>query len=97
MGPFGRAHAESLRENRPETYRALHRNGMLVSYLAALDREAQQMFESTVMEMLKANPPKGDSFLLRVQHVETIAQQARELMLDEVVVRETEADASTKG
>jgi hypothetical protein len=30
-----------------------------------------------------------------VQHVETIAQQARELVLDEMIARETKADATT--
>lgn len=91
MGPFGRAHEESLRENRPGAYAELRRDGTLLGYLAEIDEWAQNAYTSTVMAMPKANPPTGDSFLERVQHTQTIAQQVRELVMDNVILREDES------
>ena len=51
IGIWGRRHHEYLRRNKRITLSSLRISGKLNSYLAAIDRQAEKMFERLVMQM----------------------------------------------
>src|SRR5687768_8145560 len=92
LGPLGRAYENSLREGKPELYRQLQASGTLEDHLADMDTAAQLEFEST-FSALQKQQVAPDSFLERVQHFTALASQARELVLNDLLVRDESADA----
>ena len=51
IGIWGQRHHEYLRRNKRITLSSLRISGKLNSYLAAIDRQAERMFERLVMQM----------------------------------------------
>lgn len=54
IGVWGQYHHRYLKENRRATYATLLTSGKLNSYLAAIDRQAEEMFSRLVKQMAEA-------------------------------------------
>jgi hypothetical protein len=93
LGPFGKAYHESLREGNPELYEHLRASGALAGHLAEVDGAAQLEFDSTLAALLKQHPPSAFSFLERLQHVTALASQAREIVMNDLLVRDDAAES----
>src|SRR2546427_349293 len=90
-GRFGRVFLESLRENRPEEFKALEEKGELAASAEQVEERAQEQYQDLLSQLQKQPPPPKDaSYPQRVQHASVLAQQARELVLYEVVVPNAE-------
>jgi len=94
LGSFGQAFLESFRVNRPEEYQALKDAGELETAAQEVESRASQQYESLFADLQKQHPvPKSASYPERVAHVSGLAQQARELVLQEIVVPASEDEA----
>ena len=54
IGVWGQRHRRYLKEHRRATYTALLASGKLNSYLAGIDRQAEEMFSRLVKQMAEA-------------------------------------------
>ena len=54
IGVWGQRHRRYLKDHRRATYAALFTNGKLSSYLADIDRQAEEMFLRLVKQMAEA-------------------------------------------
>lgn len=91
IGRFGRKHKTYLKKCRKLTYFRLLTSGELTSYLAAIDRQAQDMFETIVNQSKEA---QGITEELKVadpmewvRQMNSIMNMAEEFVLQEVVYR----------
>lgn len=91
LSQYGHAFLRSLEENRPEEYRLLERSGRLQAEAEEVDRRANEQFQDTLAQLRKANPGPRSS-LEQAQHLNGLANQARELVLDEVLVKPKELE-----
>ena len=96
LGAFGRTYERSLRDGNPELYRQLQATGTLEEHLEDMDSSAQVTFESTFAALQKQHVAP-DSFLERVQYFMTLASQARELVLNDLLVRDDPTDTGPNG
>ena len=87
LGPFGRAYEHSMRDGNRELYRQLQADGVLTEHLVEIDNAAQLEFEST-FAALRRQHSAPSSFLERVQHLNALASYARELVLNDLLVRD---------
>ena len=91
---FGRMFSESLKENRPEEYRALEESGELAKAVEAVEQRAEAQYHDLLAQLQHQHPaPKDADYPARVQHTMGLAQQARELVLNELVVPSAEDEA----
>lgn len=96
VGVWGQKFLDSLRENRPETYRSLQGSGDLESMAAEIEERAQSQFQTLMASFRQHNPPKPEwDYLQRVQHEMVLASQVRELVLDDLLVPEPEDEPAT--
>ena len=54
VGVLGQRHKRYLKEHRPALYNALLLSGKLSNYLADIDRQAQEMLDTTIWQMTQA-------------------------------------------
>ena len=54
VGIWGQRHKRYLKEHRPALYNALLLSGKLSNYLADIDRQAQEMLDTTIWQMTQA-------------------------------------------
>ena len=54
VGVWGQRHKRYLKEHRPALYNALLLSGKLSNYLADIDRQAQEMLDTTIWQMTQA-------------------------------------------
>lgn len=82
-------HKRSLRQNQPETYRALERSGDLLEYLHDIDRQARVTYAKISERLSKDGTWTADQ----------VERTAREVVLEELVlVRDQETlDAEARG
>lgn len=89
IGVWGQRHARYLKEHRKVLYMNLLTSGKLNSYLADIDKQAEEMFSRLVKEMakvqgvteqLKANEP-----MLWVGKINAIRNAAMEIVNSEVI------------
>jgi hypothetical protein len=88
---FEKAFLESLEESRPEEYRRLKASGQL----RVVAEEAAQRADDqhhTLLSQLRRQDPGPASSLLQAQHLNTLSQQAREIVLDELMVKPNELE-----
>lgn len=89
LSQFGQAFLSSLEENRPQEYQRLKASGELARLASDVDERANDQYWNLVAELRKQSPgPEGA--LAQAQHLNVLANQARELVLDEVLVRDPE-------
>ena len=89
VGIWGQRHARWLRQNRRITYTNLLTSGKLPSYLAEIDRQAQEMF-SRLIEQYAATEGiteqlKADNQLAWVGRMNSIHDRVEEIVLSELV------------
>ena len=90
-GIFGKAFLDSLQQNRPEEYRNLKDAGQLESSAAAVDARANEQYQALLKQLSDQDPDLAKlPYPQKVQRMQGLAEQARELVLDEVLVRAPE-------
>ena len=91
IGRFGRKHKTYLKKCRKLTYFRLLTSGELTSYLADIDRQAQDMFETIVRQTKEVygitEELKAADTMEWVRQMNSIMSMAEEFVLQEVVYR----------
>ena len=84
IGIWGQRHHEYLRRNKRITLSSLRISGKLNSYLAAIDRQAERMFERLVMQMAVTEDVteqlKATDQMARVGRMNSIRNRAFEIV-----------------
>lgn len=100
IGVWGQRHRRYLKEHRRATYATLFTSGKLNSYLAGIDRQAEEMFLRLVKQMAKAEGVteqlKVDSQMEWVSRMNNICNRAMEIVNNELIyARDPAARIST--
>ena len=89
IGIWGQQHLDYLRQYRRVIYTNLLTSGKLNTYLADIDRQAQERFERLIEGMKQAQGIterlKEENALEWVQHLNNIRACAREIMNEEII------------
>ena len=89
IGLFGRRHLDYLKQRRKVTYTNLLTSGRLNTYLADIDRQAQERFERLIEGMKQAQGIterlKEENALEWVQYLNNIRACAREVVNEEII------------
>lgn len=86
LGVYGTAYLTSLEEHRPAEYARAKAAGTLHRDAQAVETRAQAQFQNTLAALRKQQPDPAD-YPSRVQHHLTLESMARELVMDDAVVR----------
>lgn len=89
IGVWGRRHRRYLKEHRRATYAALFTSGKLNSYLADIDRQAEEMFLRLVKQIAEAEGVteqlKADNQMEWVGRMNNIRNRAMEIVNGELI------------
>ena len=89
IGIWGQRHLDYLKQYRRATYTNLLTSGRLNTYLADIDRQAQERFERLIEGMKQAQGIterlKEENALEWVQHLNNIRACAREIENEEII------------
>ena len=89
IGTWGQRHLDYLKQYRRVTYTNLLTSGRLNTYLADIDRQAQERFERLIEGMKQAQGIterlKEENALEWVQHLNNIRACAREIVNGEII------------
>ena len=89
IGIWGQRHLRYLREYRRVTYTNLLTSGRLNAYLADIDRQAQERFETLIEQMKQAQgiteQLKAENALVWVGRMNNIRACAREIVEREII------------
>lgn len=89
IGTWGQRHLYYLKQYRKVTYTNLLTSGRLNTYLADIDRQAQERFERLIEGMKQAQGIterlKEENALEWVQHLNNIRACAREIVNEEII------------
>ena len=89
IGTWGQRHLDYLKQYRKVTYTNLLTSGRLNTYLADIDRQAQERFERLIESMKQAQGIterlKEENALEWVQHLNNIRACAREIVNGEII------------
>ena len=89
IGIWGQRHRRYLRENRRVLYADLLTSGRLNSYLADVDRQAEEMFSRLVKQMAKAEgiteKLKADDMMSWVGRMNGVRSRAAEIVNAELI------------
>ena len=89
IGTWGQRHLDYLKQYRRGTYTNLLTSGRLNTYLADIDRQAQERFERLIESMKQAQGIterlKEENALEWVQHLNNIRACARETVNKEII------------
>ena len=89
IGTWGQRHLDYLKQYRKVTYTNLLTSGRLNTYLADIDRQAQERFERLIESMKQAQGTterlKEENALEWVQHLNNIRACARETVNKEII------------
>ena len=89
IGVWGQRHRRYLKEHRRATYTALLASGKLNSYLADIDRQAEEMFSRLVKQMAEAEDVteqlKADNQMEWVGRMNNIRSRAMEIVNSELI------------
>ena len=89
IGIWGQRHLNYLKQYRKVTYTNLLTSGRLNTYLADIDRQAQERFERLIEGMKQAQGIterlKEENALEWVQHLNNIRACAREIVNEEII------------
>ena len=100
IGVWGQRHRRYLKEHRRATYTPLLTSGKLNSYLADIDRQAEELFSRLVKQMAEAEGVteqlKADNQMEWVRRMNNIRNRAMEIVNSELIyVRDPAARIST--
>ncbi len=89
IGRWGRMHEDYLKKNKRHVFDSMLLSGKLHSYLADIDKQARDIFE-TLVEQMKGREGvteqlKEENQLEWVQRMENIQQRAREIVNVELI------------
>lgn len=91
IGIWGQRHHEYLRHNKRIILSSLQISGELTSYLADIDRQAEEMFERLVKQMAAAEGVterlKSDNQMVWVRKMNNIRSLASEIVNNKIVFR----------
>ena len=91
IGRFGQRHKKYLKKSRKLVYFPLLTSGKLSSYLADVDQQAQDMFETIVNQTKKVHgiteELKADNPMQWVQEMNSIVNTAEEFVNQELIYR----------
>ena len=91
IGVWGQRHWRYLKEHRRTTYATLLTSGKLNSYLADIDRQAEELFSRLVKQMAEAEGVteqlKADNQMEWVGRVNNIRNRAMEIVNMELIYR----------
>lgn len=91
IGRFGQRHKRYLKKSRRLVYFRLLTSGKLSSYLAEVDQQAQDMFETIVNQTKKVHgiteELKADNPMQWVQEMNSIVNMAEEFVNQELIYR----------
>ena len=88
IGVFGQRHLRYLKEYRRVTYTNLLTSGRLNSYLADIDRQAQERFETLIEQMKQTQGTeqlKSENALEWVRRMNNIRMSVREIVEREII------------
>ena len=89
IGTWGQRHLDYLKQYRKVTYTNLLTSGRLNTYLADIDRQAQERFKRLIEGMKQAQGIterlKEENALEWVQHLNNIRACAREIVNEEII------------
>ena len=89
IGVWGQRHRRYLKDHRRATYAALFTNGKLNSYLADIDRQAEEMFSRLVKQMAEAEGVtetlKAANQMEWVGRMNSIRSRAMEIVNSELI------------
>ena len=89
IGTWGKRHLDYLKQYRKVTYTNLLTSGRLNTYLADIDRQAQERFQRLIESMKQAQGTterlKEENALEWVQHLNNIRACARETVNEEII------------
>ena len=89
IGVWGRRHRRYLKDHRRATYAVLFTNSKLNSYLADIDRQAEEMFSRLVKQMAEAEGVteqlKADNPMEWVRRMNSIRNRAMEIVNSELI------------
>ncbi len=89
IGIWGQRHLDYLKQYRKVTYTNLLTSGRLNTYLADIDKQAQERFERLIEGMKQAQGIterlKEENALEWVQHLNNIRACAREIVNEEII------------
>ena len=91
IGRFGQRHKRYLKKSRKLVYFRILTSGKLSSYLAEVDQQAQDMFETIVNQTKKVHgiteELKADNPMQWVQEMNSIVNTAEEFVNQELIYR----------
>ena len=89
IGVWGQRHKHYLQEHKRATYTTLLTSGKLNSYLADIDKQAQEMFSRLVKQMAKREEVteqlKAENQMLWVQRMNNIRSAATERVANDLI------------
>ena len=87
LGKYGRMRLSFLRQQHPALYNTMLLNGSLYPTLSELEQTAAAMKEQMMTELLAKNPApdKEQNQMAWVQHMNSLQEQAEELVLTELI------------
>ena len=89
IGVWGQRHWRYLKEHRRATYATLLTSGKLNSYLAGIDRQAEEMFLRLVKQMAEregvTEKPKADNQMEWVARMNNIRRRATEVVNKDII------------
>lgn len=89
IGRWGRMHEDYLKKNKRHVFDSMLMSGKLHSYLADIDEQAREMFDTLVVQMktkeLVTEELKEKNQMLWVQMMNNIRHSAEEIVLKELI------------
>lgn len=89
IGVWGQRHWRYLKEHRRATYATLLTSGKLNSYLAGIDRQAEEMFLRLVKQMAEregvTEKPKADNQMEWVARMNNIRRRSTEVVNKDII------------
>lgn len=89
IGIWGQRHSRYLKEHKRTTYATLLTKGKLNTYLADIDRQAEEMFSRLVKQMAErediTEQMKADNQLMWVQRMNNIKNRAIEIVNTDII------------
>ena len=89
VGIWGQRHKRYIKEYHPALYNALLLNGRLNSYLADIDRQAEEMFSRLVKQLAEKESVtealKAENQMLWVQKMNSIRNTAMEVVSNDLI------------
>ena len=89
IGVWGLRHTRYLKEHKRATYTTLLTSGKLNSYLAGIDRQAEEMFSRLVKQMAEREGVnealKAENQMLWVQKINNIRNRAMEIVYTNLI------------